>query len=82
MPILPGRSYPIGATVEPTGVNFCVYSRNATAIDLLLFDAADAATPSQVIHLDPIKITLTTIGTSLSKACAPDSCMVIARWPV
>jgi isoamylase len=53
MPTLPGRSYPIGATVEPGGVNFCVYSRNATAIDLLLFDAADAATPSQVIRLDP-----------------------------
>jgi glycogen operon protein len=53
MPILPGRSYPIGATVEPGGVNFCVYSRNATAIDLLLFDAADALLPAQVIHLDP-----------------------------
>ncbi len=50
---LPGRSFPIGATVEPGGVNFCVYSRHATAIDLLLFDAADAAKPSQVIHLDP-----------------------------
>jgi isoamylase len=53
MPTRPGRSYPIGATVEPDGVNFCVYSRNATAIDLLLFDTADAATPSQVIRLDP-----------------------------
>ena len=50
MPTLPGRSYPIGVTVEPGGVNFCVYARNATAIDLLLFDAA---TPSQVIQLDP-----------------------------
>ena len=47
-----GRSYPIGATVVPGGVNFCVYSRNATGIDLLLFDAADAAAPTQVIPLD------------------------------
>ncbi len=53
LPTLPGRSYPIGAAVEPDGVNFCVYSRTATAIDLLLFDTADAATPSQVIQLDP-----------------------------
>ena len=48
-----GRTYPVGATVEPSGVNFCIYSRHATAIELLLFDAADAATPSQVIRLDP-----------------------------
>ena len=53
MSTLSGRSYPIGATVEPGGVNFCVYSRNATAIDLLLFDAAAALLPAQVIHLDP-----------------------------
>jgi isoamylase len=53
MSLLPGRSFPIGATVEPSGVNFCVYSRHATAIDLLLFDTANAATPSRVIHLDP-----------------------------
>ncbi len=52
-PVTMGRTYPVGAMVEPGGVNFCVYSRCATAIDLLLFDAADAATPSQVIQLDP-----------------------------
>jgi glycogen operon protein len=53
MPYLPGHSYPIGATVEPGGVNFSVYSRNATSIELLLFDSAGAAAPSQVVRLDP-----------------------------
>lgn len=53
MDILPGQSYPLGATVLPGGVNFCVFSRNATAVDLLLFDQADDAQPAQLIHLDP-----------------------------
>jgi isoamylase len=53
MPNLPGYSYPIGATAQPGGVNFSVYSRNASAIELLLFDAPESATPSQVIRLDP-----------------------------
>jgi glycogen operon protein len=47
-----GRSAPLGASVEKGGVNFSVYSRDATRIDLLLFDSEDAP-PSRVIHLDP-----------------------------
>ena len=47
-----GRSAPLGATVEQGGVNFSVYSRDATRIDLLLFDSEDAP-PSRVIPLDP-----------------------------
>ena len=43
---LPGRSYPIGATVYPDGVNFCVFSRNCTALELLLFDDVDVTRPS------------------------------------
>lgn len=50
---LPGKTYPVGATVSLTGVNFCVFSRNATGMDLLLFDQPDSGTPSQVISLDP-----------------------------
>jgi isoamylase len=50
---LPGRSFPLGAAVEPDGVNFCVYARHATSIDLLLFDAPQAAAPARAIHLDP-----------------------------
>ena len=43
----------MGATVFPGGVNFSVFSRQATRIELLLFDCAAAATPAQVIDLDP-----------------------------
>jgi isoamylase len=47
-----GRSAPLGASVERGGVNFSLYSRNATQVDLLLFDREDAP-PSRVIRLDP-----------------------------
>jgi len=48
-----GTSAPLGATVRPDGVNFSVYSKNATLVELLLFDREDAASPSRVISLDP-----------------------------
>ena len=48
---LPGKPFPLGATPGPGGVNFSVWSRDATAVELLLFDFADAARPSRVIPL-------------------------------
>ena len=51
--ITPGNSYPLGATVEPQGVNFCVFSQHATGIDLLLYTSAEAPYPEHTIHLDP-----------------------------
>ena len=48
-----GRSFPLGATVYSDGVNFSIFSKNATAMDLLLFDAVDDAQPARVISLDP-----------------------------
>jgi isoamylase len=36
--ILPGKPYPQGATWDGTGVNFSIYSEDATAVDLCLFD--------------------------------------------
>lgn len=36
--ILPGRPYPQGATWNGTGVNFSIYSENASSVDLCLFD--------------------------------------------
>jgi isoamylase len=48
-----GLSFPLGASVVPGGVNFSVFSRHATRIELLLFDSAAQAQPSQVIELDP-----------------------------
>src|ERR1700687_230785 len=49
----PGRSYPIGATVTAEGVNFCLYSKHATAIELLLFDRSGAPRPAEIVRLDP-----------------------------
>ncbi len=34
----PGRAYPLGATADAAGVNFAVFSANATRIELCLFD--------------------------------------------
>ena len=49
-----GVSAPLGATVSADGVNFSVFSKHATGIDLLLFDHVDDATPAQTIRLDPV----------------------------
>jgi len=51
--VLPGRSYPLGAKVYRDGVNFCIFSKNCTGLELLLFDDADAPEPALVIRLDP-----------------------------
>jgi len=48
-----GRSAPLGASVQPEGVNFSVFSRSAERIELLLFDREDADRPSQVVPLTP-----------------------------
>ena len=42
-----GMSYPLGATVYPDGVNFCVYSQSSVAMELLLFDQMEAARPDR-----------------------------------
>jgi isoamylase len=49
-----GRSSPIGATVFQGGVNFSLYSRNATGVELVFFDHEDDARPSRVIPIDPV----------------------------
>jgi isoamylase len=49
-----GRSAPLGATVEASGVNFSLYSRCAARVELLLFDQQDDVQPSRVISLDPL----------------------------
>ncbi len=36
----PGRSYPLGATVEAGGTNFAIFASNAEAVELMLFDEA------------------------------------------
>jgi isoamylase len=41
--ILPGSPFPQGATWDGTGVNFAIYSENATKVEICLFDKADSA---------------------------------------
>ena len=48
-----GRSCPLGATVVAGGVNFSLFSRTATGVELVFFDREDDATPSRVVRLDP-----------------------------
>ncbi len=38
MKILPGKPYPLGATWDGVGVNFALFSENATGVELCLFD--------------------------------------------
>jgi len=40
--LLPGKSYPLGATWDGQGVNFAIYSERATKVELCLFDAPDS----------------------------------------
>jgi isoamylase len=49
----PGVRYSLGATPFPDGVNFSVFSRHATSVELLLYDDARSPAPFQVIGLDP-----------------------------
>jgi isoamylase len=51
----PGRSFPLGATVSRDGVNFSLFSKSGTAVELLLFKNADDPKPARVIALDPRK---------------------------
>ena len=50
--IHPGDRYPAGATPSPEGVNFSIYSRHATHVELLLFADAEDLQPFQVIPLE------------------------------
>ncbi len=50
-----GQSFPIGATPLDGGVNFSLFSRHATAVDLVLFDDAEDVSPARVVSLNPIQ---------------------------
>ena len=50
-----GNSFPLGVTVLQGGVNFSVFSKNADAVELLLFNHAEDPGPSRTILLDPKK---------------------------
>src|SRR5215471_12191656 len=47
------RCAPLGATVVSGGVNFSVFSRHASAVEVLFFDRADDPRPARVVRIDP-----------------------------
>jgi isoamylase len=47
-----GHGAPLGATPTRQGVNFSVFSRHATTVELLLFDRVDDNRPARVLRLD------------------------------
>ena len=51
MRVWPGQPYPLGATWTGLGVNFAMYSANATRVELCLFDSPDAVGPSVCVPL-------------------------------
>jgi isoamylase len=42
MKLRPGSPYPLGATWDGLGVNFAIFSENASRVELCLFDSAEA----------------------------------------
>ena len=57
-PRLAGKASPLGATVSKEGVNFSLYSRTASGVELLLFEREDDAKPTRVIRIPPHDRTL------------------------
>ena len=51
MKVWPGQPYPLGATWDGAGVNFALFSENATAVDLCLFERPDGAREVTTIRL-------------------------------
>ena len=74
-----GAASPLGASVLPGGVNFSVFSKHATLIELQLFDDEAAATPSRTIHSMGTRTVPTTTGTPSSPASSRVRCMDIGR---
>ncbi len=52
MKVWPGHPYPLGATWDGQGVNFALFSENATAVDLCLYERRDATKESHRIRME------------------------------
>ncbi len=48
-----GKPEHFGTTLDAEGANFTLFSRHATAVELLLYRTADSAEPFQIIPLNP-----------------------------
>ena len=51
--ISPGSRSPIGATADSGGINFSLFSRYATAMELVIYEEAESREPLLTIPLDP-----------------------------
>ena len=47
-----GRSYQSGAKPDEKGVNFSIFTRHASGIELFLFESVNSKEPFQIIKLD------------------------------
>ncbi len=47
-----GKALPLGASLVNDGVNFAVFSRNATAVTLIVFESTDSNSPWKEIPLN------------------------------
>ena len=50
----PGKPYPLGATFDGRGVNFAVFSRVATRVEVCLYDPADPQHEIERHHLPEV----------------------------
>ena len=51
MRVWPGQPYPLGATWDGVGVNFAIFSENATGVELCLFDEPEDAVERHKIQI-------------------------------
>lgn len=49
--LCPGHPYPLGATWDGEGTNFALFSENAAAVELILYDEVYAKKAAAVIRL-------------------------------
>ena len=79
MTVSPGRSFPLGASLVEGGVNFCVFSRKARAVELLLFGGACDPEPARVIRLEAPTHRTYHYWHAFVPGSAPGRCMRTAR---
>ncbi len=48
MNVWPGKPYPLGATWDGSGVNFAIFSENATKVELCLFDGPEGELETRI----------------------------------
>ncbi len=49
-----GSRFPVGISLTEDGANFCIFSRHASQVELLLYENISSQFPFQTIRLDPV----------------------------